>query len=127
MRKTTYLIVLLLGFIMFGCGPDTIFLRPGLDTPSVHVANGNNLLERGKVDDAYREFQRAKALDPSYTRAYIGLGIVLGQKGRIDDGLKTMDMASEMADNDKDRTAVEQGYLRLHELKRHQDQTPKAQ
>lgn len=127
MRNTTCLIVLLLGFFIFGCGPDTIFLRPGLDTPSVHVANGNNLLERGKVDDAYREFQRAKALDPSYTPAYIGLGIVLGQKGRIDDGLKALDKASDMVDNDKDRTAVEQGYHRLHELKRDQDQKPKIQ
>jgi tetratricopeptide (TPR) repeat protein len=121
MPKTTYLIVFLLGFVTSGCGPDTIFLRPGLDTPSVHVANGNTLLERGKVDDAYREFQRAKTLDPSYTPAYIGLGIVLGRKGRIDDGLKTMDMASEMADNDKDRDAVEQGYLQLRELKLNQD------
>jgi hypothetical protein len=34
-------------------------------------------------------------------------------------------MASEMADNDKDRTAVEQGYLRLHELKRNQDKIQK--
>ncbi len=127
MRKTTCLIVLLLGFVVLGCGPHTIFLRPGLDTPSMHVANGNNLLERGKVDDAYREFQRAKALDPSYTPAYIGLGIVLGRKGRIDDGLKTLDMASEMADNDKDRTAVEQGYHRLHELQRDQEQKPETQ
>lgn len=127
MHKTIYFFVFLLGFIMLGCGPDTIFLRPGLDTPSVHVANGNNLLERGKVDDAYREFQRAKALDPSYTPAYIGLGIVLGQKGRIDDGLKALDKASDMVDNDKDRTAVEQGYHRLHELKRDQDQKPKIQ
>lgn len=127
MRKTAYAFVLLLGFIVSGCGPDTIFLRPGLDTPSVHVANGNNLLERGKVDDAFREFQRAKVLDPSYTPAYVGLGIVLGEKGQIDDGLKTLDMASEMADNDKDRTAVEQGYLRLHELKRDQEKTPMSQ
>jgi tetratricopeptide (TPR) repeat protein len=125
MPKTTYLIVLLLGFVAFGCGPDTIFLRPGLDTPSVHVANGNSLLERGKVDDAFREFQRAKTLDPSYTPAYIGLGIVLGRKGLIDDGLKTLDLASEMADNDKDRTAVERGYLQLHELRRNQHNLPK--
>lgn len=127
MRSTICLIVLLFGFVTVGCGPDTIFLRPGLDSPSIHVANGNNLLERGKVDDAYREFQRAKTLDPSYTPAYIGLGIVLGRQGYIDDGLKTLDMASEMADNEKDRTAVKQGYYRLHELKRHQDQKPEVQ
>lgn len=127
MRKTIFIIVLFLGFVILGCGPDTIFLRPGLDTPPVHVANGRNLLKRGKVDDALREFERAKSLDPSYTPAYIGLGIVLGQKGRIDEGLKTLDLANEMADNDKDRTAVQQGYLRLHELKRNQDKTPKNQ
>jgi tetratricopeptide (TPR) repeat protein len=120
MRKTTLIIVLFLGFVILGCGPDTIFLRPGLDTPPVHVANGHNLLERGKVDDALREFERAKSLDPGYAPAYIGLGIVLGQKGRIDDGMKTLDLANEMADNEKDRTAVKQGYDRLNELKRSQ-------
>lgn len=124
MRKT--LSFVLLGLIILGCGPDTIFLRPGLDTPSVHVANGNTLLERGKVDDALREFQRAKVLDPNYAPAYIGLGIVLGQQGRIDDGFKSLDLASKLADNEKDRAAVQQGYHRLHELKRHQDMTPET-
>ena len=127
MRKTIYFIVLFIGFALFGCGPDTIFLRPSLDTPSVHVANGNNLLERGKVDDALREFERAKVLDPNYAPAYIGLGIGLGHKGRINDGFKTLDMASELADNDKDRTAVQQGYHRLQEMMRNRDQTPEAQ
>ena len=125
MRKTIFLV--LLGLIILGCGPDTIFLRPGLDTPSVHVANGNNLLERGKVDDALREFQRAKVLDPKYAPAYVGLGIVLGQKGRIDDGFKTLDLASKLADNEKDRTAVQQGYDRLHELERDRELTPKTE
>lgn len=125
MRKTIFLV--LLGLIILGCGPDTIFLRPGLDTPSVHVANGNNLLERGKVDDALREFQRAKVLDPNYAPAYVGLGIVLGQKGRIDDGFKTLDLASKLADNEKDRTAVQQGYVRLHELERDRELTPKTE
>ena len=125
MRKTTIIMILLFGFGFLGCGPDTIFLRPGLDTPPVHVANGNNFLERGKVDDAYREFQRARSLDPNYTPAYIGLGIVLGQKGLIDDGLKTLDAASEMADNEKDRTAIQHGYEQLQELRRNQQNDSK--
>jgi len=55
-----------------------------LDTPVHHVKNGNTLLKAGKIDDAYREFSRAKELDPNYPPAYVGLSLVYGLKG--DDG-----------------------------------------
>jgi tetratricopeptide (TPR) repeat protein len=52
-----------------------------LDTPVNHVNNGNILLKAGKIDDALREFSRAKKLDPNYSPAYVGLGLVYGIKG----------------------------------------------
>ena len=52
-----------------------------LDTPINHVNNGNILLKAGKIDDAFREFSRAKELDANCSPAYVGLGLVYGVKG----------------------------------------------
>jgi tetratricopeptide (TPR) repeat protein len=51
-----------------------------LDTPMHHVYNGNTLLKAGKIDAAFREFSRAKELDPNYSPAYVGLSLVYGLK-----------------------------------------------
>ena len=54
-------------FLLAACGPETIFLKSGFDTPSHHVANGNQLLQNGKHDAALDEFKRAKEqLDRKY-------------------------------------------------------------
>ena len=118
MNKTKWFVPLLMCFYFFGCGPDTIFVRPGLDTPSQHVANGHQLLDRGKIDDAYREFERAKELDPKYVKAYVGLGVALGKKGEIDAGMETLALAQRMAANDREHEAVQKGIAHLNELKR---------
>jgi thioredoxin-like negative regulator of GroEL len=120
MFKAKWLTALLLGFLFSGCGPDTIFLRPGLDTPSRHVANGHQLLERGKIDDACREFDRAKELDPNYIKAYVGLGVAMGSKGDIEAAMQIMGRAEQMAASADDHQAVQEGFERLDALKRMQ-------
>lgn len=116
---------LILGTLFSGCGPDTVFLRPGLDTPSQHVVNGHQLLDRGKIDDACREFNRAKELDSNYVKAYVGLGVALGKKGEFEAGMQTMSIAEEKAISDQDVEAVQRGYEQLIEMKRlKQDSEP---
>jgi tetratricopeptide (TPR) repeat protein len=108
---------LFFGLVMLmGCSPETIFMRPGLDTPSQHVTNGQQLLRRGKVDDACREFARAKELDPQFPLAYVGLGIALGRKGDLENGLKNLDHARRLADSAEERAAVQKGYDQFYEI-----------
>ena len=118
MDKAKWFLTLLMGLITVGCGPDTIFVRPGLDTPSQHVANGHQLLERGKIEDAYREFDRARELDPNYVKAYVGLGVALGRKGDIDAGMQNLAIAEKMAKSVQEHEAVQEGYARLNQIKR---------
>ncbi len=118
MLKKTCFLTLFIGLMVVGCGPDTIFVRPGLDTPDQHVFNGNQLLKRGKVDDACREFVRAKELDANHVMAYVGLGVALGKKGDIEAGLKIMAQAKQLASSAKEHSAVHQGYDELLEMKR---------
>ena len=90
-----------------GCGPDNIFLKSGLDTPSHHVESGNRLMNFGKFDSALREFNRAIELDPGYSPAYVGLGLVLGYSGEPDKGLVAMQKARELAqDEDQKKNAA---------------------
>jgi tetratricopeptide (TPR) repeat protein len=119
MLKPMWLVpFLLIGTLFSGCGPDTVFLRPGLDTPSQHVVNGHQLLERGKIDDACREFDRAKELDPNYVKAYVGLGVALGKKGEFEAGMQNMSIAQEKAVSAQDVEIVQRGYEQLVEMKR---------
>ncbi len=118
MWKTKCALTLWTLIIMVGCGPDTIFVRPGLDTPAQHVSNGRRFLQRGKLDDACREFNRARELDPDYVGAYVGLGVALGRKGDLDAGMEIMKQAERLSDSAQDRDAVEEGYRQLMEIKR---------
>ena len=98
------------------CGPDTIFLRPALDTPEQHVKNGNNLLDRGKIDAAYTEFARAKNLNAGYFPAYVGLAMVQGCRGNIDAGLDILKQAEAQAVTPEEKEAVDKGYERLKKM-----------
>lgn len=71
---------LLMGLYLLGCQArvETI---PVLDTPAHHTDVGMRLLERGKLDQALREFRLAKALDPRYPPAYLGAGMVYRSQG----------------------------------------------
>lgn len=116
MLKTT-LFGLVTFLVLVACGPDTIFLRQGVDTPAHHVSNGNALLERQKYIDACREFERAKELDPDYAEAYVGLGIAYAGRGDHEKGVEMMKMAETMASSFQERVNVRKGFEQLNHMK----------
>jgi len=81
LKKTYVFFAVLCLFLVCACVPTSMESKPWLDTPVHHVKNGNTLLKAGKIDDAFREFDRAKELDPNYSPAYVGLSLVYGLKG----------------------------------------------
>jgi len=94
----TTIIFLALALVM-GCGPKPIKEESVLDTPDNHFNQGLRELDRGNLDDAMREFERAKALNPKYAEAYSGMGLVLAEQG---DFKKALDLADKGIDkNDK--------------------------
>jgi hypothetical protein len=124
-RKT--LMAVLAGLVIMGCGPETIFVRPSLDTPAQHVANGQQLLDQKKIEDACREFNRARELDPQFIGAYIGLGVASGLKGDFQSGFAIMDHAKQMAADDQQLSAVRQGYEQLVRIQHQQNQQTGSQ
>jgi hypothetical protein len=96
--------------LLLACGPDTILVRPGLDTPDHHVDNGNQLLKRFKLEAANQEFQRAVELDPTYTPAHVGLALVHGHRGNYSGGLEILEKAKKMAQTEEEIKMVEDAY-----------------
>ena len=118
MARRNYLALLILILVLLvACGPDTIFLRPALDTPAQHVKNGHSLLTRGKIDAAYAEFVRAKSLDDGFAPAYVGLALVQGHRGDIDGGVETLDKARGIAATPDEAKSVERGFETLEGMR----------
>lgn len=86
--KTMALVVLFLGLIAIGCGPKPIERESELDRPDFHYNQGMRELKAGRLDAATEEFQRATALDPDYAGGYVGMGLVMAQKGEYEDALE---------------------------------------
>jgi tetratricopeptide (TPR) repeat protein len=87
-----------------------------LDTPIHHVKNGYKMLKIGKIDDAFREFNRAKELDPKYSPAYVGLGLVHGIKGDYENGFEHLKIGRKYAEGNEQKITVNVGYMRLYIL-----------
>jgi thioredoxin-like negative regulator of GroEL len=120
MVKLGCLVAVWVSFLIVGCGPDTIFLRSGLDTPAQHVENGQQLLRRGKLQDACREFKRAKELDPLYVKAHVGLGVALARMGDLTGASAAMDQARRIAGNSQEISEVRKGYELLEQIRKTQ-------
>jgi len=114
LRALKYFIAIASLILLVACGPDTIFLRSGLDTPFQHVQNGNRLLKNNKVDAAFNEFTRAKNLDNQYALAYVGLGLVCGRKNQIKEAVAFMQKARKLALGANEIKAVDLGFIQLY-------------
>ena len=95
MRKGSILLIAVL-LLLYGCAATVYSPKAALDTPSRHVENGIRLLNVGKIEDAFREFTRAKQLDPEYSPAYVGVGFCHGLMGDYDKGLEAMEEARRL-------------------------------
>ncbi|MEA3279074.1 MAG: hypothetical protein U9Q38_00525 [Thermodesulfobacteriota bacterium] len=113
-KKTIFVLAAISVLFLYACGPKAMAPRAELDTPEHHVTIGNKLLKAGKIDDAYREFNRAKELNPKFSPAYVGLGLVDGFRDNFKAGLKTMKEARKYARGDEQKIAVNVGFMRLY-------------
>jgi len=117
-NKLFNILMLLIMLTLFSCGPETIFLQLKLDTPGQHVATGMKFLKTDKISDAFREFNRAKELDPGYSPTYVGLGLAYGFQDDFRTGLQHMKTAASNARGSKQKTGVSVGIMRLYMMGR---------
>ncbi|MBW1740800.1 MAG: S-layer homology domain-containing protein [Deltaproteobacteria bacterium] len=117
-------------FSLQGCAPKVRPSESVLDTPEHHVHSGMKLLRLGKYDDALREFELAKELDPKFSRAYVGSGLVFGKKGDFKQGLEDMKKGIGLAETKEEKVDANVGLIQLYLLGKesaHKDWLKKAQ
>ena len=94
--KYPFFITVFVLLSLYACAPVIYAPKAPLDTPARHVENGIRFLNYGKIEDAFREFNRAKSLDPSYASAYVGIGFCYGLMGDYEKGLRIMEEAGQL-------------------------------
>ena len=103
-------------FFFQGCAPRARPSESLLDTPEHHVQSGMRLLRSGKYDNAMREFELAKELDPKFSRAYTGSGLVLGNRGDFKRGIEDIKKAVGLGRTKEEKVDANVGLIRLYLL-----------
>jgi hypothetical protein len=119
MKRFAYWFLCFLAFFSFaliigGCAPKARPPVSTLGTPEHHVSTGMKFLESSKLLDAQREFELAKELDPKYSPASTGLGLVFAYKGDFNSAFDTMSEALELARSKQEEALVHVGFIRLY-------------
>jgi len=103
-RKLIVFLAIVAGLsLLFACGPKARKPVSQLDTPAHHTYTGMKFLDQQKYDKALEEFESALQLDPKFSRAYAGKGLVLASQGNYDEAEDQMDKADKYAKTKEDK------------------------
>ncbi len=117
-RYYSFFVTMCFFLLLAGCAPEHTRLEQILDTPAHHVSNGFTFLDRGRVEDAQREFESALRLDGSFAQAHCGLGLVAGKRKDFQGAFQSMELAKKYAKTGEDRAMVSVAEMRLYTMKK---------
>jgi len=122
-------LVVLALFLVVSCAKEPQIRKPvgAMDTPSHHVLTGLRMLEQDRYDDAEREFNLAIELDPKYSRAYSGLGIVYAMKGDFKTAYAQMEKAEDYMKDNQEKLDYHVGMIRILTAERGDDWVDKVE
>ena len=99
--------------LLGGCAPKAVRQDNVLDSPQQHVHNGMKFLTLGKYGNAFREFELSKEFDPTFSKAYVGSGLVWGHRGDYKRGLQEIQKAKDLANTDEEKAFANVGLIRF--------------
>jgi len=67
-----------------------------VDSPEHSYSNGMAFLDKGEYENALLEFERAKAKDPKYAPAYLGIALVKAAQGEFQVAFAALDKARSL-------------------------------
>jgi len=115
-RALYLLIVLSAVFMLVSCGPKARQAVSQLDTPEHHFYTGMKLLDQGQFGDAQREFELALSLNPKYSKAHAGIGLVKASRNDYTGGFEGMKKAWSHAGTRDEKVFVHVGYIRVNTM-----------
>ena len=115
-RIAAILTIFLFIIALAACGPQPVKKQSEMDTPEHHVSSGYKYLNAGKYEEAYREFDRARQLDPKFSPAYLGLGLTTAHQEDYETAFDFLGKADKYAKGDEQTYDVNVGYMRVYYL-----------
>jgi len=102
--------------LIASCGPKPQQPLSRLDTPGHHTLTGIRLLDQEKLTDAGREFELALKLDPRYSMAHAGAGLVKAYQGDFKGAFDFLKQAEKHAQSKEEKIFVLVGYIRVNTI-----------
>jgi tetratricopeptide (TPR) repeat protein len=100
--------------LLISCGPKLRTPTSQLDTPEHHTYTGLRLFDQAKYADAQREFELAISLDPQYSKAYTGIGLVKTSIGDFNAAWDSLKMGWKYAGSDEEKLFVYASRIRYY-------------
>lgn len=89
--------------LLFACAPKIRKPVSQLDTPQHHTYTGMKFLDQEKYDKALEEFDLALQLNPKFSMAFSGKGLVLAYQGDYKGGAELLKKGKKNADTDEEK------------------------
>jgi tetratricopeptide (TPR) repeat protein len=115
-RLLMFLVFIAAGLCVISCGPKAVKPVGEMDTPEHHFFMGMKFLDEGKYADAKKEFNQSIALNPKFSKAYAGNGIVNAYQGDFKAANDSMKKAWSYAESDSEKLFVHICNIRLSTL-----------
>jgi tetratricopeptide (TPR) repeat protein len=91
--KRICVLIVALVLLVAGCSKKVAPPLSVMDSPEYHYRNGLKYFDSDQLDDALKSFDRAIALDPKFSLAYIGKGLAFGKKSMFKPAFENMSKA----------------------------------
>jgi Tfp pilus assembly protein PilF len=114
--RTMVAVFFLAPCIFTGCSPKPRIPESVLDTPEHHVSSGFKLLHKNYLFHAKREFELALQLDPGYSDAYRGLGLIYAREKQFEPALESMRRARDTAKTSRQTALTYVGFMSLYTM-----------
>lgn len=112
-HRTVVIFFVALAFFL-GCVTEKQMPESVLDTPGHHALSGFKLIKKGYPNHAKREFELALQLDPNYSPAHRGMGMVYIMKGKSQLAFDSMQSAADFAATREDKALSYVGFMYLY-------------
>ena len=110
----TLFMLFAVALLLTSCGPKARIPTSQLDTPEHHTYTGLRLFDQQKYADAEREFKLAIELDPKYSKAYTGIGLVKSAVGDFSAAWDSLKIGWKYAKTDEEKIFVYVSRIRYY-------------
>jgi len=115
-RWMTALLIVLLVAGIAACVPKPVKPVSEMDTPQHHFFLGQKALDEGRIQDAGTHFDRSLQLDPKFSKAHAGKGIVAAYLNDPKGALANVDTAWRYAGTNDEKAYADIAYIRVYTL-----------